>query len=142
MEMEAAMNYWIFKSNPDIYDVESSILAGNPPRGWKVSRYRNEIKSGDLIFLWRTGNNRGIVALFESTSDPYYIPPNPNEPYWSDLYKVDVHLRKHFAVLDADFLKQLPGLQNLSTFHGYQAGTNFKVTAEEGKILMKLIENQ
>ena len=139
--MEAAMNYWIFKSNPEIYDVEGSILAGNPPRGWKVSRYRNEIKAGDTVFLWRTGTTRGIFAMFEVKSDPYYIPPNPNDPYWSDLYKVDVHLIKHFPMLDANFLKQIPGLQNLSTFHGYQAATNFKVTASEGQIIKKLIEN-
>lgn len=135
------MNYWIFKANPDIYDVEGSLAAGKPPRGWKVTRYRNEIKTGDIIFLWRTGNIRGIFAIFEATSDPYYIPPNPNEPYWSDLYKVDVKLLKHFPLLDTEFLKQMPGLQNMSTFHGYQAATNFKVTKEEGEIIKKLIEN-
>ncbi len=133
------MNYWIFKSNPALYDVEASIRRGSPPRGWKVSRYRNEIKAGDVIFLWRTGSPRGIFATFEATSDPYHIPPNPVEPYWSDIYKVDVRLLKHFSLLDADYLKQVPGLQNLSTFHGYQAATNFKVIPAEGEIISKLI---
>lgn len=133
------MNYWIFKANPALYDVETSIRKGNPPRGWKVARYRNEIKARDVAFLWLTGNPRGIFATLEITSDPYYIPPNPSDPYWSDIYKVDVRLLKHFLLLDAECLKQVPGLQNLSTFHGYQAATNFKVTPAEGEIISKLI---
>lgn len=134
------MNYWIFKANPALYDVEESIRSGSPPRGWKVTRYRNEIKTGDVAFLWLTGNPRGIFAAFEIISDPYYIPPNLSDPYWSDIYKVDVRLLKHFLLLDAEYLKQVPDLQNLSTFHGYQAATNFKVTPAEGEIISKLIE--
>jgi predicted RNA-binding protein with PUA-like domain len=133
------MNYWIFKANPALYDVEDSIRKGNPPRGWKVARYRNEIKAGDVAYLWLTGNPRGIIAMLEIISDPYYISPNPSDPYWSDIYKVDIRLLKHFPLLDAEYLKQVPGLQNLSTFHGFQAATNFKVTPVEGEIINKLI---
>ncbi len=133
------MNYWIFKANPALYDVETSIRDGNPPRGWKVTRYRNEIKAGDVAFLWLTGNPRGIFAKLEITSDPYHIPLNPADPYWSDIYKVNVRLLKHFHLLEADYLKLVPGLESLSTFHGFQAATNFKVTPAEGEIISRMI---
>jgi hypothetical protein len=55
------MNYWIFKANPDLYDVEEHIHGGNPPSAWKVSRYRQEMKAGDTGFVWRTGQN--VVAV-------------------------------------------------------------------------------
>ncbi len=133
------MNYWIFKSNPTIYDVEANIRKGNPPDRWKVSRYKNEIKAGDTVYLWLTGNPRGIIAVLETTSDPYYIPHNPADPYWSDVHKVDLRLLSHFPMVDAEFLKTVPGLEDLSTFHGYQAATNFKVTEREGEIIRQLI---
>jgi 5-methylcytosine-specific restriction enzyme B len=133
------MNYWIFKANPELYDVEKHIREGNKFNSWKVSRYRNEIKKGDIAFLWVTGHPRGIIATLEILSDPYYIPPNPNDSYLSDIYKVDLRLTAHFPLLDADFLKTLPGLAGMSTFHGFQAATNFKVTPEEGEIISKLI---
>lgn len=133
------MNYWIFKANPILYDIDQQIRAGNNPRWWKVSRYRNEIKAGDSAFIWQTGTPRGIVATMDILSDPYYIPPSPTESYWSDLYRVDVWLTAHFTLLDAEFLKTLPGLGSMSTFHGYQAATNFRVTQSEGEILMRLI---
>lgn len=133
------MNYWIFKANPKLFDVEANIRMGNLPHGWKVSRYRNEIKAGDTVFLWLTGSPRGIFAVLKVTSDPYHLPHDPSDPYWSDIYKVDVRLLKHFPLLDAEFLKLIPGLQNLSTFHGYQAATNFKVTPSEGEIITRLI---
>jgi predicted RNA-binding protein with PUA-like domain len=137
--MEVIMNYWIFKANPAIYDVEASIRQGKYPDRWKVSRYSKEIRRGDVVFLWITGNPRGIIAMFETTTDPYYIPPNPVDPYWSDTFKVDLHLLSHFPKLDAEFLKTVPGLQSLSMFHGFQAATNFKVTEQEGEIIRQLI---
>jgi predicted RNA-binding protein with PUA-like domain len=135
------MNYWIFKANPDLWDVEKHLKEGYTTTGYKVSRYRNEIKAGDIAFLWITGAHRGIVATLAILSDPYYIPPNPNDSYWSDIYKVDVHLTDHFPLLEAEFLKTLPGLAMLSTFHGFQAGTNFRVTPEEGKIISSIIQS-
>lgn len=142
IQMEVSMNYWIFKANPALYDIEKHIEEGYKPNGWKVSRYRNEIKAGDIAFIWLTGNPRGIIATLEILSDPYYIPPNPDDSYWSDIYKVDVRISGHFPLLNADFLKTLPGLTNMSTFHGFQAGTNFRVTLSEGEIITRLINRE
>lgn len=133
------MNYWIFKANPALWDVEKHLREGYTPSGYKVSRYRNEIKAGDTAFLWLTGARRGIIATLAILSDPYYLPPNPADAYWSDIYKVDVRLTASFLLIEAEFLKTLPGLAGMSTFHGFQAGTNFRVTPEEGKILSALI---
>lgn len=133
------MNYWIFKANPALWDVEKHLREGYEPSGYKVSRYRNEIKRGDTAFLWLTGEHRGIIATLEILSDPYYLPPNPNDAYWSDIYKVDVRMSAHFPMIEAELLKTLPGLAMLSTFHGFQAGTNFHVTQKEGEILSQLI---
>jgi hypothetical protein len=41
--------------------------------------------------------------------------------------------------LQHTYLRSVPGLENLSVFHGFQQGTNFPVTPEEGAILLRLI---
>ena len=38
--------------------------------------------------------------------------------------------------LSHTYLRSVPGLENLSVFHGFQQGTNFPVKSEEGAILM------
>jgi predicted RNA-binding protein with PUA-like domain len=135
------MNYWIFKANPDLYDVEEHIRDNNPPTAWKVSRYGKEMKAGDVGFIWRTGLQRGVIAIVELLSDPYYVEVDPIQPYWSEKTRVDLRVTDHFPVLEAEFLKVIPGLGNLSTFHGFQAATNFRVTPAEGEIICKLIAN-
>jgi len=89
--------------------VEESLRNGCPPHGWKVTRYRNEIKTGDVAFLWLTGNPQGNITTYKIRSDPYYIPPNLSDPYWSGIYKVVIHLLEQFLHLDAEFLKKVSG---------------------------------
>ena len=35
-------------------------------------------------------------------------------------------------------LRSMPGLENLTVFHGFQQGSNFPVTPDEGAILLRL----
>jgi hypothetical protein len=46
---------------------------------------------------------------------------------------------KRIDCLSHLILRDYPGLENMSVFHGFQQATNFRVTQEEGKIIMELI---
>jgi hypothetical protein len=39
-------------------------------------------------------------------------------------------------------LREVPGLENLSVFHGWQQATNCSVTPEQGGILLRLVAGQ
>lgn len=133
------MNYWIFKSNPQKYDIDSRLDDPNPEIHWRVSRYRKEIKAGDIAFIWRAGPPRGVIGAMRIESDPFFLPFDPNNPEWTGEYKVDGRIILHIPTLDSNYLKEVPGLENLSVFHGYQAATNFKVSHAEAEILITLM---
>ena len=42
--------------------------------------------------------------------------------------------------VSGNVLRSVPGLENLSVFHGFQQTTNFPVTPAEGAILMRMVE--
>jgi|WetSurMetagenome_2_1015567.scaffolds.fasta_scaffold293684_2 hypothetical protein len=133
------MTYWIFKINPDLYDIERRLQEPSPAIRLRVSSYRKQIEAGDVVFQWITGTPRGIRAVLKLDSDPFYVPYDPANPEWSDEYKVDGIYVLRFSLLDSTAIKEIPGLQGLAVFHGFQARTNFAVTSKEGQILMKLI---
>jgi predicted RNA-binding protein with PUA-like domain len=140
------LTFWIFKSNPSLFKLDERLRDPEPITTWKVSRYKDDIQIGDLAFIWRTGDKRGIVAVMEITSKP------------AEMYELD-HEQKYWEVRDTDLifrvkgnfkyrcqcishkqLKQINELKNLSVFHGYQQQTNFRVTEAEGNILIGLVK--
>lgn len=142
------MAYWIFKYNPELYRLDDRLVDPNPDITWTVSRHRHEIGPGDTIFLWRTGPERGIRAILRAEAVPQDMPELESEqPYWVER-DTAVRCRVRATIVDRDVnlphteLRTVPGLENLSVFHGFQQGTNFPVTPDEGAILLELIRGR
>ena len=57
--------FWIFQGNPDYFNIDRYLREYNPVR-WDVTRYRDEIKVNDIVFIWRAkgqgARESGIVA--------------------------------------------------------------------------------
>lgn len=98
-----------------------------------------------MIFVWETGHDRGIRAVLQAESPPQDIPEIESEqPYWTERdtevrCRVLAKITRRNVDLQHTYLRSVPGLENLSVFHGFQQGTNFPVTPEEGAILLRLI---
>ncbi len=140
------MNYWIFKSSPKKYKIDLRLQNQERKTTWLVSRYQQEIKAGDVAFIWKTGDFRGICAIIKIESNPkereelkhelkYYIDLDPGS-----VCRVLATFNSAFQTISYKKIKKMPGLEELSMFHGYQKGTNFRVTKKEGKILMSMID--
>ncbi len=93
------MNYWLAKqepSGPRGYNFET--LKKDKKTIWDgvhnnlALKYMHEIKKGDLIFFYHTGDERQIVGIMEVISEPY---PNPKED------------NKRFIVFDVKYKKSL-----------------------------------
>lgn len=138
------MAYWIFKVNPNRYRIDERLADSEARITWQVTRYHDEIRTGDTAFIWRTGRNRGLCATMKITSDPIEMPEiKSEEPYCIDLdlsakCRVSGELVERFPLIRAKDIRFIPGLQGLSVFHGFQQATNFSVTEEEGRILDEL----
>ncbi len=142
------MNYWIFKCNPEMYDLFERLKNPNPEITWLVTRYMKDIKLGDIAFLWQTGKERGIYAVMQIESAPEDMPELPSEQSYWTTPETQVRCRvrgklthRNLAITSSE-LKGVPALSNLSVFHGFQQGTNFPVTQEEGTALMAFIGGQ
>ncbi len=93
------VNYWLAKQEP------------NGPRGYNISQLQKDkktvwdgvhnnlalkhirnMKKGDLVFFYHTGEERQIVGIMSVISDPY---PNPEE-YNERFVVVNVKFKKLF----------------------------------------------
>lgn len=139
------MAFWIFKCNPAKYRLADRLADPNPTLTWTVSRHRDEIGSGDTVFLWETGPNRGIRAVMRVDKAPRLMAELESEQaYWAERdtqeqWRVMGSLTHRDVGLSHTDLRGVPGLENLSVFHGFQQQTNFPVTPEEGAILLRLV---
>jgi hypothetical protein len=73
----ALRNAWVFQSNPVLYDLRGA-LRELKEQVWSVSRYAQEIRAGDRVYLWEAGRHGGIVGVAE-ISEPARLQPEPPE---------------------------------------------------------------
>jgi predicted RNA-binding protein with PUA-like domain len=152
------MNYWILQCNPRTYHI-FNYWRDHPTEidGWAVSRYENEIKAGDVAFIWVANNpkthlERGIyaraivVACPDGNRPPFATETN----YWLDKHEerrlvklprlelsyTKVPLDKP---LTASKLKGIPALQGLQILRMPQRSV-YKLSNNEGRIIESLVE--
>jgi hypothetical protein len=139
------MAFWIFKCDPTRYRLDDRLADSNPVITWGVSHHEDEIKPGDVVFLWVTGENKGIRAVLRVDELPRMMRELPHEvPYCIDIdtgerVRVVCTLIRRDVNLPATTLRNNPGLGKLSALRGYPNVTNYPVSDAEGAILMQLI---
>ena len=101
------VNYWLAKQEPDGprgYNIEQ--LKKDKKTMWDgvhnnlALKHIRNMKKGDLIFFYHTGDERQVVGIMSVISNPY---PNPEEE------------NKRFVVVDVKFKKLLKTPVTLDT---------------------------
>ena len=127
------MNYWLMKSEPDVFGIDHLIAMPNKTEHWDgVRNYqarnmmRDQMKKGDLVFFYHSNcKEPGIVGIAKvvkegypdhTAFDPeskYYDPKSdPDNPRW---YMVDIqHKRKLKRTITLQELKQHPQLEGMA----------------------------
>jgi hypothetical protein len=127
-----------------MYHLAERLVDPNPELTWTVSRYRKQIGPGDTVFVWETGRNRGIRAILRAEGVPQDMAELETEQPYNVERDTAVRCRVRATIVRRDVnlsdtdLRSVPGLENLSVFQGFQQGTNFPVTPDEGAILLRL----
>lgn len=143
MEVKPLTNYWIFQGNPKFYDIIGA-LQNEVLTTWKVAAHKDNIKVGDKVILWLSGDNAGCYALAKVTSEVGKIEMNPDEiQYYKSKYdenedRVSIEIEHNLAdepILWED-IQELPELLELKV--GNQ-GTNFSATEKEFDAIKNLI---
>ena len=126
------MNYWLFKSEPDVFGIDHLKEMPGQTEHWDGIRnyqarnmLRDDIKVGDQVFFYHSNcKDPASVGLMEVTRegypdhtafDPeqhYYDPKSdPENPRW---YMVDVRfVRELKRPVSLQELKQLPELESM-----------------------------
>jgi 5-methylcytosine-specific restriction protein B len=137
---------WIFQANPEIYDLRSALQAVKVDT-FLVTRYENEIKTGDRIYLWESGDNAGIVGIAEVIENPKSRPGQPEAvPFQRDRAKLEgIQVRalvrllgRVDPVITRQYIKSLPAFSELSILK-QPAGSNFRVTPAEAEAIEELL---
>ena len=90
------MAYWLCKQEPNTYNIDE--LEKEKKTSWDgvhnnlALKHMRQMKKGDLVFFYHTGDEKQIVGIMEITSGPY---PNPKEK------------DPRFVAMDVKFKKRL-----------------------------------
>jgi hypothetical protein len=139
------MRYWIFRCNPDLYDIDKRLEFSDPRTTWRVTRYRKEISPSDLAFIWRGGTHRGICAAIGVDSYPREMPELEHElPFCTKIFTgTEIRVEAHFLgwrrFIDEETILADPILADLSIF-GFKQATNYRVTSGQGQRIQALME--
>ena len=74
------MNYWLLKSEPDVWSIEQQIKAGMKGAAWDgVRNYQaasnlNKMKYGDLCFFYHSNIGKEIVGIVEVIKNAFIDP--------------------------------------------------------------------
>ncbi len=80
-------NSWIFQANPDLYEVRAALHALTK-QTWLVSKFKDEMKLGERVYLWESGLDGGIVGIAELVGLPAIGPALKEEsPFAKDSEK-------------------------------------------------------
>ena len=126
------MNYWLMKSEPDVFGIEDLVKRPNKTEPWDgVRNYqarnmmRDDMKKGDLAFLYHSNCTQpGIAGIMKIVREGYpdhtafdakqkYFDPksDPENPRW---YMVDVrHVRTLKRIITLTELKTHDELSGL-----------------------------
>ncbi|TBV25684.1 hypothetical protein DMZ43_12165 [Meridianimaribacter sp. CL38] len=143
LEKKDEINYWVFQGNPKIYDLTAALKAQHVS-SWKVAAHKDNIKIGDKIILWQTGEESGCYALAEVISnvermeeDEFEIQYYTNTKEIEATERVKIKITKEFT--DRPILKDEVLTDPIfSNFKGGNQGTNFSATEEEYNALLSL----
>lgn len=127
------MNVFVFQSVPDRYDLRQAIRPGQRDT-WYATRYRGEMRPGDLVFFWMGGDERigGLYGWGRIASAPYL------HPGW-DSHGVDVTYEVKFAdPIPAQLLRADAVLADMLIFRAPQA-TNFLLSADHARRLVRFV---
>ena len=151
------MNYWLMKSEPDVFGIDDLKNRPNKTEHWDgVRNYqarnmmRDEMKKGDLVFFYHSNCAQpGIVGIVKvvreaypdhTACDPqqkYYDPKSdPDQPRW---YMVDVkYQRKLRCVITLAELKQRSELQDCPLVRKGNRLSIMPITSQQWDVILEM----
>lgn len=136
------MNYWLVKSEPDVYSYDQLVTEGtgrwDGVRNYQARNFLRAMKVGDLCFFYHSNIGLAVVALAR-VSKEYYPDPTAESGDWScvELQPVKPLVRP----VTLPEIKANPELQQLLLVRNARLSV-MPVSSDEFSIILTMGETQ
>ena len=138
------MNYWLLKSEPDVWSLDQQIKAGAKGTPWDgVRNYQaaNNLKSmkiGDLCFFYHSNIGKEIVGIVEVTKEAYKDKTDKTGRFVA----VNVRFKEKFQKpVKLEEIKKIKDLSQLSLIKQSRLSV-MKIDSKSWKILNRMSKRQ
>jgi predicted RNA-binding protein with PUA-like domain len=108
------MKYWLAKSDPDTYGWSELVRDGTTTwdgiRNYKARNFLREMKPGDLVLFYHSGEEKSVVAAMKILSEPF-PDTTAEEDIWSAVKVAPAWTLKEPVTLSR--IKAEPSLQKI-----------------------------
>lgn len=142
--------YWLFQANPARYRIHDS-LKREAEEWWNLNQHANDVRIGDLVAIWISGENAGVYALGKVIEGPIVAPDSiSGQGYWENRNdglkeKPRVRVRYDRILIDRPLLKVFleadPNLWDLKIIRSPR-GTNFSLKEREWGALAEWLDDR
>ena len=111
------MNYWLLKSEPDVWSIDQQITAGKKGaiwdgvRNYQASNNMKKMKKGDLCFFYHSNIGKEIVGIVEVIKTAFKDPTDEKKRFVAVKVKFKNKLEKPVTL---ENIKKIKALENLS----------------------------
>jgi len=134
------MNYWLLKSEPNVWSIDQQIKAGDRGASWDgVRNYQaaNNLKSmkkGDLCFFYHSNIGKEIVGIVEVIKEAYLDKTDKNLKFVAVTVKFKEKLKKAISL---EKIKKNKHLSHLSLIKQSRLSV-MEIDSKSWKILNKM----
>ena len=110
------MNYWLLKSEPDVWSLDQQIKAGSKGAPWDgVRNYQaannlKTMKKGDLCFFYHSNIGKEIVGIVEVIKEAYLDNTDKSGRFVAVTVKFKEKLRRPITLMEIKKNKELSQL--------------------------------
>ena len=134
------MNYWLLKSEPDVWSLDQQIKAGAKGAPWDgVRNYQaannlKSMKTGDLCFFYHSNIGKEIVGIVEVIKEAYKDKTDETERFVAVTVKFKEKFEKPIKLEE---IKKIKDLSHISLIKQSRLSV-MKIDSKSWKILYRM----
>ena len=111
------MNYWLIKSEPDVWSIDQQLKAGAKGAIWdgvrnhQAAKNLRNMKTGDLCFFYHSNIGKEIVGIVKVVREAFIDPTDKKKKFVAVRVKFERKLKKPVSlenIKKIEHLNQLP----------------------------------
>ena len=110
------MNYWLLKSEPDVWSIDQQRIAGSKGvvwdgvRNYQAARNLKNMKVGDLCFFYHSNIGKEIVGIVKVVEEAFIDPSDKLKKFVAVKVKFEKKLKKPVTLQNIKKIKELEQL--------------------------------